>query len=319
MLVWDNLRSAPACLLAQRSLLEDDLAPDGAHAEDIMSQMRNDTSATEHMAPGRIYALIDGARSLFLPERLEVSGLEHVCLYEHRHLSDEGATAPWLVELDPNSKFARATFMHDAQGLQPRAMFGAGIWLTSRHDLNDLRAHLRRYTQVTDERGATEFFRLAEPGMLDALLYASNDAEVSAFFSSVSHIFYPWPALEAGRFSIQSVTAQVDGAARVAVPAIDAKTRRVFEDFVTDRTARRMAVDCQSDPRDRADAYPIFMRLLRAGFDHEPRLQEAFDLLRKMPPEGHAPFWTEVESGNHSLRRIMLVYRDHYQIEGVLE
>ena len=72
-------------------------------------------------------------------------------------------------------------------------------------------------------------------------------------------------------------------------------------------------------PEERPAACDVFFRLLNAGYDHPPRLVETFRLLQRCPPDAAPQFWHEVESGEHSLRRILLVFADHYKIKDVLE
>lgn len=316
---WDILREPLFSGFLRHVELRGGAAPPSV--EGVLYDMLGRSPQSVGNRPLRLYALIDGARTVFLPERLEASGLLHVCLYNSNDLEDGGAAAPWLVELDPTRKFTRSVFACDLQGQNPRALFGMGIWLTSHYELADLRAHLRHYTKLVDEYGATEYFRLAEPGMLDALFCASGQPEAVSFFRIVSQIVYPWPELQPDQFSILSVTsaAPVEPSGSITVPRITPRVRQALEDFVTDRQSRRMALRLLPDPADRAVAYPVFARLLRAGFNHERRLLQSYELLRHIPNDGHRGFWAEVEGGNQSLRRILLVYRDHYGIEGVLQ
>ena len=270
--------------------------------------------------PRQVYALLDAARSRFLPTRLETSGLEFCCLYDLAQNPDLGETAPWLVRLDRDAAFSRATLAHDAASHDPRKMLGDGIFLAGPLGLDAMRRHLKRYTVLRDEVGVQQFFRLQEPGMLDALLCVAGDAQRSDFFAGAPLMVYPRPSLEAGIWDFVSVSLPAPGAARGgALPLVDRAARKSLAIFVNDRKARLLAVSDIPDPAERVAASWTFSRLMNAGFDHPPRLIETFRLLQRCPPEAHPSFWRQVEGGQYSLRRILLNYAEHYHIEGILE
>ena len=107
------------------------------------------------------YALLDAALIPDLPEILETSRLEHVCLF--RGERDEiGQAAPWLVRLIKDHKFTRNLFRLSNRTWD---LWGrdAGILLRSDAALEDLCAHFRRFTRVRDQAGRWVFFRFWDP------------------------------------------------------------------------------------------------------------------------------------------------------------
>jgi hypothetical protein len=317
------LADVPLAMVHER-VVEDFTPHSGLSPFDAAPFLAHFAQSPRSAEPLYVYALIDGGRSAFLPDRLELSGLDHVCLYDVDHLEDEGESAPWLVALEWDTKFAKAGFAYNSESNDPRMMFGDGIWLSSALDLAGLRAHLRRFTKLTDENGVTEFFRLQEPGMLDALLCASSAAVRQKFFAGVDRIFYPWPTLQRGIWDIVGVGLDPSADATLfAVPGAtattDKTTRAAMRRFVEDRTARLLAIEAIPLQQERWDARCVFFRMLNAGFDYEPRLIEAFRLVQKLPPEAETPFWRDVNSGHHSPRIILLTYAEHYNIKGILE
>lgn len=268
-----------------------------------------------------VYALLDAARSQFLPARLETARLDYTCLYDISNHPELGETAPWLVRLDRDAAFTRATLAHDAATHDPRKMLGDGVFFASPLPLDQMRLALKHYTRLRDEDGIQQFFRLQEPGMLDALLCVMDDAQQGDFLSRAPLMIYPRPALEAGIWDFVAVTPPTAAPAITGggAPVLDAGARKALSIYVNDRSARLLAVDQIADASERPAASWTFSRLMNAGFDHPPRLVETFRLLQRCPPEAYPSFWQAVESGQYSLRRILLIYAEHYRIEGILE
>ncbi|WP_299692253.1 DUF4123 domain-containing protein [uncultured Tateyamaria sp.] len=120
------------------------------------------------------YAILDAARIDGLAERLENAGLPHACLFSNT--DDLGGVAPWLVEIDRAAPLTRQMFT-DGEG--PRALWrtDAGVLLRTVLPLADLRAHLRRFTQVRMAADADPvFFRFWDPRVMSRYLH-SHDPE----------------------------------------------------------------------------------------------------------------------------------------------
>ena len=135
--------------------------------------------------PAATYALLDGAAIAMLPDRLALERLEHDCLFSGKALEDLGATAPWLVRLSPEGKLMHALIARGGRGagLWDRH---AGIFLRSRLGLPALRAHLRRFTRLSDPDGKWFFNRFWSPSVSTTLLALGNDRDLAP---SVSPLF----------------------------------------------------------------------------------------------------------------------------------
>ena len=120
------------------------------------------------------YALLDAAKAPDLAEALTRSGLDHLCLFQGRAFQQLQSVAPWLVRLQPGNRFARALFTRSPA---PWHLWDAqpGIFLRSHADMAQLRAHLRHFTRLQDEKGAWYYFRFWEPAV--AALYFPSLAD----------------------------------------------------------------------------------------------------------------------------------------------
>ncbi|NHF72988.1 DUF4123 domain-containing protein [Paracoccus xiamenensis] len=120
------------------------------------------------------YALLDAARIPSLPETLETSRLDHVCLFRGASFEQMKPVAPWLVRLNDSGKFTRNLFRASTR---PWHLWdkGAGIFIRSAAPLEELCAHLRRFTKVSDSAGKWVFFRFWDP--LVAQIYFGGMAD----------------------------------------------------------------------------------------------------------------------------------------------
>ena len=60
--------------------------------------------------PLHTYAILDAAKVPNLPELLEVSGLEHRCLFKCDAYDELKDVAPWIVQLEDGNAFTRNLF-----------------------------------------------------------------------------------------------------------------------------------------------------------------------------------------------------------------
>ena len=240
---------------AEHQLLNPNFSPisnasdfDAKLLDELVPQASSDT-------PLKLFALLGARRSSFLKDLLDISGLPHACLYDlDQDNDDDGAGAPWLVELDPGSPFTASTFTLDPEAKDPRRMFGDGIWIWSPLSLQALRAHLRRYTRFEDERSVWMLFRLQEPGMLDALLQTAPCEARRRFFSGIHRIIYPWPALTEGEWDLFAMEPPTSSTQNTSSDAggrmlLEQRARKALACFVNDRTARKLAVERNSSAR----------------------------------------------------------------------
>lgn len=131
-----------------------------------------------------VYALLDAAKVFGLPEMLEASGLEHACLFQGDAAEELRDVAPWIVKLEPDRKFTQGLF---SSGAAPWQMldYEPGIYLRSSASLQDLRAHLRKFTRMRDEAGKWYYLRFWEPRGADQTFAALPQPAVIKLFANV--------------------------------------------------------------------------------------------------------------------------------------
>lgn len=267
-------------------------------------------------APLHVYAVLDAAKVQFLPDRLDQSGLPHQCLYRDEDDEDIGETAPWLVQLQPDAPLTRQFFTADPSDSFRLLDHEPGILIRASTSLPDLARHLRRYTTLVDEDGVREFFRFQEPGMLDAILGASPVEEVATFFTGLHDFLYLIPSLTTNRWDVIEVGASANlGAGPPAILKLDTVRRRALRQMVDFRRARTLAIETGDTVPDREARTRTYERLMNAGFDDPTGLISAHKLLDKVPDEARPSFWEAVESGEHSLRFLLVKLARHYQLE----
>lgn len=116
------------------------------------------------VAPLHTYAVLDAAKVSGLPEMLETSGLEHACLFQGDAADTLRDVAPWIVRLEDGARLTRCLF---TKGDAPWQMWDnePGIFLRSTETLQNVRRHLRKFTNVQDEDSTSYYFRFWEPGL----------------------------------------------------------------------------------------------------------------------------------------------------------
>ncbi|MDO5603615.1 MAG: DUF4123 domain-containing protein [Paracoccus sp. (in: a-proteobacteria)] len=124
-------------------------------------------------APGAgVFAVIDAARIEGFDAELIAQHQPHACLFGGEAVETLGASAPWLIQLDPDARLTRLLFTHGRGGA---GYWGRdwGILIRSGAGFDALRAHLRRFTQIADAGGKRYFLRFycphAAPALLDRL------------------------------------------------------------------------------------------------------------------------------------------------------
>ena len=137
--------------------------------------------------PPATYAVIDAARITSLPERLEASGLAHDCLFQGQAKQDMGNVAPWIVRLEDNAAFTRHLFT-DAGAHWDLYPLEASILIRSHLPLQDLRAHLRKFTRVQNSKGDWMFMRFYDPRWTLPLMTGMSGPDVARFLTGISHL-----------------------------------------------------------------------------------------------------------------------------------
>lgn len=124
------------------------------------------------------YAILDGAS---VPNLLQVFA-EHdprrICLFRGELGLEVAAMAPYLVELQPDSKFA--DFVLDGWGRH------WGIFMRSAGSITDLRKHFRGFLKVRDPKGRVLYFRYYDPRVLRVYLPTCNAGESRMLFGPVA-------------------------------------------------------------------------------------------------------------------------------------
>jgi len=121
--------------------------------------------------PMRTYAILDAAKAVNLPEMLEDSDLEHLCLFKGKAYDDLKNVAPWIVQLEDGNTFTRNLFTR-SDACWHLWDNEPGIYVRSRAPLDEMWRHFRTFTRVQDESGRWNYLRFWEPSHMDAYLEA---------------------------------------------------------------------------------------------------------------------------------------------------
>lgn len=125
------------------------------------------------------YAILDAAKVVNLPERLEISGLENRCLFQGDTYDDLKDVAPWIVRLEEENAFTRSLF---TAGDDPRNLWDKkpGILLRSSADLGTLWKHFRNFTMFQGSAMLRFYDPVVTYTILDYL--RSRRADVASWF-----------------------------------------------------------------------------------------------------------------------------------------
>ena len=129
-----------------------------------------------------VYAILDSARIFGLPEILENSGLDHACLYSGKAATDLADVAPYIVALTPTSHITRRIF---TAADQPQGWWQdrPGAFIRSRHSIDEIRGHLRKYTRLQTDTGGWMLFRFWEADSLLSLMRESSAKDQKSYFA----------------------------------------------------------------------------------------------------------------------------------------
>jgi hypothetical protein len=127
------------------------LAPPAAAALAVLGPLRD---------AGRLYAVLDAARSPRVPALLAASVDEHASLYDGAPAAALDDVAPWVVRLDPTSRLLERV-LHEGWG-------GAlGVFFASDEPLRQARRHLRRFLMIEEVPSRQRYyFRFYDPRAL---------------------------------------------------------------------------------------------------------------------------------------------------------
>jgi hypothetical protein len=128
------------------------------------------------------YAVFDGAAVPKLLPMLRSHRPEHACLYSGTLRPTLAAAAPYAVRLVQGTPFTDWTL---SRALWPTA----GVVLTARATLQDIRRHLRKFLMVRTPDGESVYFRFYDPRVLGTFLPVCNGEELAEFFGPVGRFW----------------------------------------------------------------------------------------------------------------------------------
>lgn len=131
-----------------------------------------------------LWAVIDGVNWPGIAAVLVKAGTDHCCLYSTLD-PDSRAMAPRLVRVVPGSDFARllGARAHDSHSY---------ILLTGGGSLEDMRAHLRRFTMLSiPDADAPVYFRFYDPRVMIDAVAAMPESFLERFAQPITSIILP--------------------------------------------------------------------------------------------------------------------------------
>ena len=122
-----------------------------------------------------VYAVLDGAAIPTLRDKLYEEEPEHACLYAGDLEPDLEEVAPYLVRLEPGSRFT-TWLIENGWGNH------WGIFAGSTEELRSVRKHFRTFLLVQGPDGKTLYFRYYDPRVMRVYLPTCNEEETSTVF-----------------------------------------------------------------------------------------------------------------------------------------
>jgi hypothetical protein len=126
----------------------------------------------------RSYALLDAARDEQIYRSLLTADCNWACLYRGDAAARMAEVAPYLVQLDRDSRFTQWL-------LTGGWAKNWGIFIRAGVDLEILRNHFRRFVMAQLPDGRNVYFRFYDPRVLRAYLPTCTDVELTAIFGPV--------------------------------------------------------------------------------------------------------------------------------------
>ncbi|OCX65726.1 hypothetical protein BFP70_08685 [Thioclava sp. SK-1] len=235
-----------------------------ARSNDVDTKLPEDlTEILFDTVSGSTYAVLDGAVLTNLPDRLASSGLEYTCLYSGEAAEVLGEIAPYLVRLKPGDDLTR-DLLTDGQAPWHNWGEAIGVFLHSKSNLQDLRAHLRKFTRLPKwDTGAWVLFRFWQADILAALALKGPYDLTSALLhpSAISRVMLPC----GDRFVI--VEPDPNAPPRVDRPILSQSTHKAMGRFVQARFFHDLHYDClaQGEAPESHVSF-VLIELQRLGF-----------------------------------------------------
>ncbi|WP_133513282.1 DUF4123 domain-containing protein [Candidatus Thiosymbion oneisti] len=130
----------------------------------------------------QLYGVLDGASVANLRSLLAQHAVPNVCLLPGDLDPELAQTAPYLVELSPQSPFTKLLL---TQGVGNHW----GILAHANDDFRTLRMHFRKFLTVWDPDGEPLHFRYYDPRVLRVYLPTCNPEELHVLFGPVTTYF----------------------------------------------------------------------------------------------------------------------------------
>ncbi|MCP3869542.1 MAG: DUF4123 domain-containing protein [Gammaproteobacteria bacterium] len=127
----------------------------------------------------QVYGLLDGASNPALIDHLYDDDAEFFCLFSGKLEPDMAEVAPYLVRMDPGSRFSDWV-IRESPGNH------WGVFVQSSQDLRAMRKHFRQFLQVMSPEGKPLFFRFYDPRVLRVYLPTCNEEESELWFEGLS-------------------------------------------------------------------------------------------------------------------------------------
>jgi hypothetical protein len=128
-----------------------------------------------------VFAVLDGASIPDLRDTLHELQPESVCLYRGELEPDMAQVAPYLVQLEADTKFTERVVL-DGWGKH------WGIFVRSTADLRVVRRHLRSLLIVNDTESRPLIFRYYDPRVLRVFLPTCDAEQLAAFFGPIDSL-----------------------------------------------------------------------------------------------------------------------------------
>lgn len=125
-----------------------------------------------------VFAIVDGASTPDLLQKLDEFRPIHECLYRGEMKPDMATVAPYLVYLLPDSPFTH-WLINDGWGKH------WSVYIRSVTNIATMRRHLRQFLIVHSEEGKPMLFRYYDPRVLRLFLPTCNTEELTNFFGPI--------------------------------------------------------------------------------------------------------------------------------------
>ena len=183
------------------------------------------------------FAIVDPYAVPGLSEVIQESGLPHQCLYREADRVEilPEDFAPFLVQLDPQSRFTRNLLSWD-----PKKNFhwhlwsrGCTLFLRSGLSLAELARRLRRWNMIVNEREQMLFLRYWDSSVFEDFVEAHSASGSLALFQDVS----AWVIYRPG----EALRMSLDGPADSGLIRVTESGRAIYRKLRRDRLERTIA------------------------------------------------------------------------------